>query len=87
MDADAVLGGFTDGAPGPDADAQREAVEFLRAELAEGPRLQDEIIRAAGKCGHAEKTLRRAKKALRIESRKSGFGSASEWRWVMPEGA
>jgi hypothetical protein len=87
MDADAVLGGFTDGTPGPDADALNDAVEFLRAELADGPRPQDEIMQAAGKCRHSEKTLRRAKKMLGVVAQKSGFGAAGEWRWTLSEGA
>jgi len=87
LDADAVLGGFTDGTPGPDADAQNEAVAFLRAELADGPRPQGEIMRAARECGHSEKTLRRAKNALGVVASRIGFGAAGEWRWALPEGA
>lgn len=87
VDADAVLGGFTDGTPGPDADAQNEAVAFLRAELADGPRPQGEIMRAARECGHSEKTLRRAKNVLGVVASRIGFGAAGEWRWALPEGA
>lgn len=67
---------------GHDQDDERsrldEAKAFLLEEL---PLPSDEVISRAGKVGIAEKTLRRAKKALRVASVKS----AEAWRWVLPE--
>jgi len=85
VDADTVLGGYTDGTPGPDPESLTEAIDFLRSELADGPRPQSEILRAGRECGHAEKTIRRAKKKLGVTAQRSGFGRGGEWRWSLSE--
>jgi len=54
--------------------AQTEAVEFLRAALAEGERAASDVLREAAALGLAEITLRRARKALGVQVRREGFG-------------
>ena len=54
--------------------AQTEAVEFLRAALAEGERAASDVLREAAALGIAEITLRRARKALGVRVRREGFG-------------
>lgn len=43
-----------------------DAKEFLREELADGPKPRSAVVAAAIKAGHAERTVRRARDALRI---------------------
>ena len=65
--------------------AKAEAMEWLAAELADGPREVKEIQTAAKGAGIAEMTLKRAKGALGVESDKTpGFGGP--WMWRLPEG-
>ena len=59
-----------------------EAVDFLRAELAGGPRPAKELQRASKAMGVSERTLRRAKKTLGITSEKAGIDGG--WRWSLP---
>jgi hypothetical protein len=59
-----------------------EAVDFLREELACGPRPQKQLEERAEGEGISPITLRRAKKSLRIESTRIGFGG--EWVWGLP---
>ena len=56
-----------------------EAIEFLRAELADGPVESTKVVWAARDNGHAERTLRRAMKILGIAPRKIGLDGG----WVM----
>lgn len=85
VDADAVLGGFTDGTPGPDPEAEAEAAEFLRGELAEGPKPTSDLLPRAVSLGISKGSLRRAKKSLGVLSRRVGFGAEGSWEWVLPE--
>ncbi len=64
--------------------AGQEAEEFLRNILSEGPRPQKEIMAEAKQAGIADRTLRRAKKRLKIVARKHGM--AGGWEWAFPEG-
>lgn len=57
-----------------------EAAEFLGAELAPGARFQTDIEESAKGQGITSASLRRAKKALGIISRKGGGG----WEWRLP---
>jgi hypothetical protein len=59
----------------PDADraALTDAVEFLRAALADGERPATEVLNEATALGIAERTLRRARKALGVQVRRQGF--------------
>ena len=59
-----------------------EAEEFLSDYLNRGPAKHTDVVRAARANGVTERTLRRAKKRLNVETRKVGFGPSSytEWR-------
>jgi hypothetical protein len=70
----------------PDDDermAGGEAEHFLEVELADGPRPASEIEAGAKKIGIARTTLFRARRALGVESSKSGFKGG--WEWSLPE--
>ncbi len=54
--------------------ARRSAEDFLRRELAGGPKLVGEVRDAAAAEGISERTLRRACRHMRVESRPSGSG-------------
>lgn len=59
-----------------------DAKDFLRTELAVGPRPVKEIKAAANTAGIAEKTLRRAKDELGVKAAKSDFHGG--WTWALP---
>jgi len=63
-----------------DKSALQEAVDFLQEELATGEKTAASIISNAKEYGIAERTLRRAKSQLRIESGKHG-----KWNWQLPK--
>jgi putative DNA primase/helicase len=63
--------------------AANEAEHFLREELADGPRLARELESEAHKIGIARTTLFRARRALGVESAKSGFKGG--WEWSLPK--
>lgn len=72
-------------APGDgEASAQDEAEVFLRTELAGGPVEAKVIQKLARDAGIAEKTLRRAKAKLHIDSKRHGFGPGAPWKWSLP---
>ena len=65
--------------------ALEDARGFLLALLADGPMPAKQIMREAHEAGHAERTIKRAKKALGIEARKAGM--KDPWLWHLhPEG-
>ena len=67
--------------------ALSNAQDWLRDFLAEGPQPQREIMSAADAFCHSRKTVRRAKDALGIESRKMGGdfgGRGAKWFWCLP---
>ena len=64
--------------------AQTEAVEFLRAALAEGERTASDVLREAAALGIAEITLRRARKALGVQVRREGFGKDGRFILALP---
>jgi hypothetical protein len=55
----------------------RRAVEFLREQLADGPRDAADLVKVAAERGITEDTLKKAKRAAGVESRKVG----RVWRW------
>jgi putative DNA primase/helicase len=63
--------------------ARSEAKEFLESMLANGPVDADEIEEAAEANGISERTLRRAKKELRIIVKKKGISGG--WEWQLPD--
>ena len=66
-----------------------KAVDFLRAQLAAGPLMSEEIRTRAKDAGFSWTTVRRAKGQLSVLSmRKSeGGAGAGEWLWSLPQGA
>jgi hypothetical protein len=64
--------------------AVQEAVEVLRAVLANGSRPANEVECEARKAGISKRTLDRAKAALGVKAKLTGFGSEGEWRWSLP---
>ncbi len=74
--------------PGPEPEAQDEAVEFLRSELADGPRSAKDVVADAKAAGVTEATLRRAKKRLHIRPApvRGDDNKITGWVWALPEG-
>ncbi len=71
-----------------DADAepdgeQRDAADWLRERLADGPVDSNEVKRDAEANGISWATLRRAKKRIGAESGKNGMGGG--WSWYLPK--
>src|SRR5262245_5711331 len=64
--------------------AKREAREFLLERLEAGPVKADDLLEEAGQNGIAKRTLNRAKKELRIKSRKTPGKLDGEWYWELP---
>ncbi len=60
-----------------------DAIEFLAAELAEGPKPTNEIKRAARDTNISDRTLARAKADLAVQSTKDGLNGG--WRWRLPD--
>ena len=58
-----------------------EAEDFLRSELAAGPKLAKAVQAAARDLGISHITLKRAKKALGIEAGKDGY--QGPWKWYL----
>jgi putative DNA primase/helicase len=67
--------------PDPDSSAKDEAMAFLLDILGNGPASAKVVLAAAREAGIAERTLHRAKKALRVVSGKSNFDSG--WVWIL----
>lgn len=72
-----------DAEPSESRSEVQEAAEWLVELLGTGPVAQVEIIQRGEREGFAKRTIRRAKDALGLESRKSGF--QGKWAWVLPE--
>jgi putative DNA primase/helicase len=68
-----------------DRPALREAKDFLKSELAAGPKPVKAIRAEARGAGVSEMTLRRAKDALSLVVEKQGLNGG--WVWSLPEGA
>jgi hypothetical protein len=66
------------------AGAMAEAKNFLSSALAQGARLAKDVEAEARQEDISERTLKRAKKELRVQSRKCGMTGA--WEWALPEG-
>jgi hypothetical protein len=63
--------------------AQAEAMEFLSDLLKNGRRSVSEVKKLAINLGITDRTLERAKKALKVRSCRMGFSPAS-WEWELP---
>jgi putative DNA primase/helicase len=70
---------------GSNSGAVTEAVEFLREELAAGPRPTHDLKKAAQAAGLSWATIRRAQDRLKIKPAKGGLNEG--WVWQLPEGA
>jgi putative DNA primase/helicase len=72
-------------APSADERTERdEAADFLRAELATGPRPVREVRKAARESGISDRTLDRAKAAVGVVAhRVGGAASAGHWEWSL----
>ncbi len=68
----------------PPAPERTAAMEFLKAELASGPRLSSDIDKAAGEADISIVTLKRAKKEARIHRAKEKRAD-SHWWIALPE--
>ena len=60
------------------------AEEWLTEFLSEGPRRASDVYAAAEEAGIAERTLKRAKTALAVDSERIGFGPDGHWWWSLP---
>jgi len=60
-----------------------EAKKALILALSDGPRSEKDLMATLQDRGFSEKTIRRAKKALGVESRKRSFTDG--WEWSLPE--
>jgi hypothetical protein len=65
--------------------AAREAEAWLRAALAEGPVVAAALESKAEAEGVTVATLRRAKKACGVKSRRVGAGGDGGWVWALPD--
>ena len=61
-----------------------EAVEFLKAELADGPVPAKQVQAAAKDSGIGPGSTKRAKRTLKVRSAKPGRDG--RWMWELPEG-
>ncbi len=71
-------------AVGEDKSAIDQAKDFLIGELTLGAKSAKAILNDARECGISSKTLERAKKDLKIESKKSKSDFGSGWNWHLP---
>ena len=62
-----------------------DARGWLEKALADSPMPAKETIRQAKENGIAERTLRRAKNSLRVETHREGFGPGAKWLWRLPD--
>jgi hypothetical protein len=68
---------------GGERSALEEACDWLTDALASGPQSAKAIKSEASKAGIRERTLDRAKNALRVRAAKDGF--AGGWQWTLPK--
>jgi AAA domain-containing protein len=65
---------------------KEEAADFLRDILGQGEVPAEEVQQAARKAGITSKPLRSAREALKVKSRREGFGPGAVWYWSLPSG-
>lgn len=63
---------------------REKAIEWLRLQLANGPRKSSEIMALAAAGAIPERTLLRAKSELRVTSKQVHFDDGHEWYWYDP---
>jgi AAA domain-containing protein len=64
--------------------AEEEAMEFLRAALADGERLVAEVEAEARQMAISSRTLKRGRVRLGVRKRREGFGAGGRWYWSLP---
>jgi len=82
--ADPVAGNVDDVlavAQGGGGAERRDAEEWLRQSLAQGPMPVKDLQQAAREAGPSWATVRRAKAALRVQAYREGFGASGHWLW------
>jgi len=67
-----------------DRSERREAREWLRELLGDGPLPAKEIEKLGKESGHSLRTLQRVKNELDVLSHKEGIGLTSSWVWSLP---
>jgi RecA-family ATPase len=70
---------------GEEKSEKQDAISFLNTVLNDGEKPVKDIQAEARQIGISEKTLQRAKSALKIKSRKEDFKDG-KWFWCLPEG-
>ena len=65
--------------------ALHEAAHVLYSVLGDGPLWANEAKRLVQRAGIADRTLRRAKELLKVESKRDGFGKDSRFYWILPK--
>jgi AAA domain len=83
LSADAALAAHEGG--GDARTAKQEAIDFLSDYLSKGELPAEEVQQAARKAGITPKSLRSAREALKVNSRREGFGPGSICYWSPPE--
>jgi 5S rRNA maturation endonuclease (ribonuclease M5) len=82
VDVDALLSG-----PAADRGERREAEQWLRDMLADGPK-QSRVVQGAAKdVGFAWRTIERAKQRLGVEAELIGYGPNGRWYWRLADSA
>ena len=85
LTADQALAAEADGHRSEERGALSEAMEFLRAELAEG-RVEVAIIQSTAKrAGISERTLKRARRDLGVVKSREGFGPGGKFYLALPD--
>lgn len=64
--------------------ALKEAITWLKEALSDGPIPSTDIFRMAKANNIAEKTLRRAKERIGVQSFKEGMAQEGKWYWRLP---
>jgi putative DNA primase/helicase len=64
-----------------------EATDFLRDTLGRDEVPVEDVQQAARKAGIAPKPLRVAREALKVRTRREGFGPGAVWKWSLPGGS
>lgn len=76
----------TNNGSGTRGSERREAAEWLREHLADGPKPASEVIEAGEQQGYSERTLRRAYKLIGQKTRKESFDGPWLWEVATPSG-
>ena len=68
---------------GPAPEGRDAAVAWLKGELLAGPRPSSDVLEAGKQAGHAERTIWRAKKTLKVKATRNRFDR--QWTWALPD--